>query len=128
MKFFITKHCQQRYIERVNNGLNVDDNVLFTILNKVSAGKDITNKIYDEIPRFILYLYEKYGELGQTIIKSDNIIFITKKRVGTNNLFDAITCYFDNNYLSQYKNTVLSREDIFIKIKEAKKKAKYAKI
>ncbi len=70
MKFFITKHCQQRYIERINNGLNVDDNVLFTILDKVNAGKDITNKIYDEIPRFILYLYEKYGELGQTIISS----------------------------------------------------------
>lgn len=128
MKFFITKHAKQRYIERVNNGLHIDDNVIYTMLDKIKAGKDITTKIYDDIPRYILFLYEKYKELGQTIIKSDDIIFITKKREGANHLYDVITCYIDNNYLSQFKNTSLRREEIFIKIKEAKKKAKHAKI
>lgn len=79
MKFWLTQHCKERYIERILNGLNTIDNLNISILKKIEAGKDITNKIYDECPRYILFLYEKYKELGITIIKSENILFITKK-------------------------------------------------
>jgi hypothetical protein len=70
-------------------------------------------------------LYEKYKELGITIIKSENILFICKKRKGTYDLYDVITCYYeDGNYLRQYKNTALSRDQIFLKIKEIKRNLK----
>lgn len=123
MKFWLTKHSKDRYVERILNGLNTVDNLNVTILKQISAGIDITNKVYDECPRYILYLYEQYGELGLTIIKSGNVLFITKKRKGTYNLYDVVTCYLeDGNYLRQFKNTALSREMIFIKIKEIKRK------
>ena len=123
MKFWLTQHSKERYVERVLNGLNTVDNLNVTILKQISAGVDITNKIYDECPRYILYLYEKYKELGLKIIKSGNVLFLTKKRKGTECLYDVITCYLENsNYLRQFKNTALSREMIFIKIKEIKRK------
>jgi hypothetical protein len=123
MKFWITLHARERYTERILNGLNNSDNLIISILNQIDSGKDIINKIYDECPRYILYLYEKYHELGLKIIKSDNILFITKKRKGTNDLFDVLTCYYDDEkYLKSFKNTALSRENIFLKIKEIKRK------
>jgi hypothetical protein len=125
MKFWLTQHSKERYVERILNGLNNHENLNVMILNHVSAGTDITNKVYDECPRYILYLYEKYKELGLTIVKSGNVLFITKKRKGTNNLYDVLTCYFDDGkYLRQFKNTALSREDIFLKIKMIKSKLK----
>lgn len=128
MKFWITSHARQRYIERINNGLNVSDNVLISMLKDVSAGKDITDKIYDEIPRYILYLHEKYKTCGQRLIKSGDNIFIVIKRDGTQNLYEVLTCFKNNeNFLRQFKNTALSREEIFLKIKEIKKKNKVLK-
>jgi hypothetical protein len=125
MKFWLTKHSKERYVERILNGLNTVDNLNITILKQISSGIDITNKVYDECPRYILYLYEQYGELGLTIIKSGNVLFITKKRKGTYDLYDVVTCYLeDGNYLKQFKNTALSRENIFIKIREIKSKIK----
>lgn len=91
MKFFITHHAGERYIERIRCGLNSANNNLFAeILTKLNTGKDITNKVFDEAPRYILYLYEKYKQLGLTIIQTDDIIFICKKRSGTQSLFDVI--------------------------------------
>lgn len=125
MKFWLTQHAKERYVERILNGLNNHENLNITILKQLSSGKDITNKIYDECPRYILFLYEKYKELGLTIIQNDNILFITKKRKGTHNLYDVLTCYFDNgSHLKQFKNTALTREEIFLKIKEIKRKLK----
>lgn len=121
MKFWLTQHSKERYVERILNGLNTVDNLNVTILKQISAGVDVTNKIYDECPRYILYLYEEYHELGLKIIKAGNVLFITKKRKGTEALYDVITCYLETgNYLRQFKNTALSRENIFIKIKEIK--------
>ena len=39
MKFNITKHCKNRYIERVLN-----------------TGKNITSQLSEKLPRFILYI------------------------------------------------------------------------
>jgi hypothetical protein len=125
MKFWLTQHSRERYVERILNGLNIIDNLNVTILKKISAGVDITNKVYDECPRYILFLYEKYNQLGITIIRSENILFITKKRKGTFDLYDVLTCYYeDGNYLRQFKNTALSRDMIFLKIKMIKGKLK----
>lgn len=108
--------------------MNTVDNLNVTILKHISAGVDITNKIYDECPRYILFLYEKYKELGINIIRSGHVLFITKKRKGTYDLYDVITCYhFCNDHLKQFKNTVLSREEIFLKIREIKRKLKHEK-
>ncbi len=125
MKFWLTQHAKERYKERVLNGVNSVDNLNVHILKIISAGVNITNKIYDDCPRYILFLYEKYKELGISIIKSDNILFIVKKRKGTYDLYDVITCYHNTeNHLKQFKNTALSREDIFFKISEIKRKLK----
>ena len=121
MKLIITNHCKERYVERINNGEFID---IVIILKLISSGKDITNKIYDEVPRYILYLYEKYGELGQRIILSSDIIFILRKKEGTFDTYIVLTCYKNENHLSQFKNTSLSREEIFIRIKLAKSKNK----
>lgn len=125
MRFWLTHHCKIRYVERVLNGNNNMENLNVTILKDISAGTDITSKVYDETPRYILYLYEKYKELGITIIRNKNILFIARKRKGTYNLYDVLTCYVDDgNYLRQFKNTALSREEIFLKIKLTKTKLK----
>lgn len=125
MKFWLTQHSKERYVERILNGLNTTDNLNVTILKQISSGVDITNKIYDECPRYILFLYEKYKQLGITIIRKDNVLFITRKRKGTYDLYDVITCYLeDGNYLKQFKNTALSRDQIFLKIKMIKSSLK----
>lgn len=121
MKFWLTQHSKERYIERVLNGQNSVNNINFHILDVLKTGRDITSQIYDECPRYILFLYEKYKALGITIIKSQNILFITKKRKGTYHLYDVLTCYYDTeNHLRQFKNTVLTRDQIFLKIKQIK--------
>lgn len=124
MKFWLTQHSKERYLERILNGLNTSENLTITMLKHLNNGVDITNKVYDECPRYILYLYEKYKELGLTIVKAGNVLFITKKRKGTYDLYDVMTCYpyDDGKYLKQFKNTALSREQIFLKIKEIKRK------
>lgn len=125
MKFFITHHAGERYIERIRGGINPTTTNLFTdMLKELSTGKDITNKIYDEVPRYILYLYEKYKQLGLTIIHSNQTLYICRKRPGTQNLFDVITCYNDHRHLEQFKNTAMSREEVFLKIKMIKKQLK----
>lgn len=124
MKFWITKHCKERYVERVCNGLNKFENLNIHILKELGFGKDITNKIYDEVPRYILFLYEKYKELGQKIYTVGDTIYVLKKRAGTNDLYEVLTCYNNHNHLEQYKKSTLSREEIFMKIKEIKKKLK----
>ncbi len=121
MSLWITSHCKKRYVERINDGKPVD---VIEILKAVSSGKDITDKIYTEAPRYILYLYEEYGGLGLKIVSNGDIIFILKKKEGTEKMFSVITCFKNINYLKQFKETSMSREDIFIKIKIAKSNLK----
>lgn len=124
MNIFITTHAKQRYRERfLDNSHNV--NILPIMLKDIHSGKDITQKIYNDVPRFILYLYEKYEELGITIIQSDDKIFLLKKKDKTIDCLYVITCIKSENYLNQFKNTSLSREDIFLKIKNIKSKLRF---
>lgn len=123
MKFWITQHSKDRFRERILNGQNTVDNLNVHMINILRTGTNITSQVYDECPRYILYLYEKYKELGIAIIRAQNILFITKKRKGTYNLYDVLTCYYNtDNYLRQFKNTALTRDQIFMKIKEIKRK------
>lgn len=123
-KFHISQHCRERYIERINGGVNVDTNILLTVLNKLLGGTDITNKVFDEAPRYILFLYEKYKDCKLTLIQNTDTIFVCKKRPGTDNLYDVLTCYSSHKHLDQFKNTTMSRADIFIKIKQIKTQLK----
>jgi hypothetical protein len=124
MKFFITQHAAERFVERIGR---VDGNLYAEILKNLSAGKDITMKTFDDAPRYILYLYEKYSSAGLKIIESNGTIFILKKREGTQDLFNVVTCYKTEAHIqktNQFKNSKYSRAEIFIKIREAKKKLK----
>lgn len=120
-KFNISKHARQRYIERILCGSNSKDNLLIEILNQLRNSQDITNKIFDETPRYILFLYEKYNCCKLTILQHKDILFICRKQEGTDNMLNIVTCYNSHNHLSQFKNSSLSREDVFLKIKIIKK-------
>jgi len=131
MKFFITQHAKERYVERIQNGLNSSNNLLLSILNDLNMAKDITDKIFRECPRYILALHEKYkSDISFRILQQEKKLFIVKKRPGTgtknsqtDGLFDVLTCYNEGiNYLINFKSTVLSNEEIYLKIKAIKKK------
>lgn len=126
MRFHISQHCQERWIERVNAGLNKDDHTLMKILHTLNDSKDITAKVFDDAPRYILYLYEKYKSCNVTIMSGNGVIFVAKKRKGAENMYDVLTCYVEHKHLDQFRNTSLKRSEIFIRISEAKKKYKNA--
>ena len=120
MKINVSKHCRERYKERIS-GENTDIKIL---LYQISHGKDITMKVYEEAPRYILFLYEKYKTASQKILLFENIIFILihDKNTDDNNI---ITCYRKTeNFLDAYKNCGLSRQIIYDKIALIKKKIK----
>lgn len=123
MKVQITNHAKQRYRERMLNGSH-DINILPLMLKQIREGKDITENIYDKIPRYILYLYEKYGELGQRIVRNGDEIFILKQPDKSIECVYVLTCIKNENYLSNFENTSLSRAEIFLKIKQIKSKLK----
>lgn len=116
MKFFITKHCKERYIERVLGGLNSSPNILFTIFSDLNSGKNITSELSEKLPRFILYLKERYGkDKGYNIIKNNNTLFIAIKRKGTDNLYDVVTCYIDIDIYSKF-STCLTNKEIYLRL------------
>lgn len=115
MKFYITKHCKQRYIERVLGNLNSKEDVLKSIFKDLNNSKNITSKLSTEVPRFILFLKDKYGSCN--IMKHDHILFICKKRKGAESLYDVVTCYIDKDDLSMFRNSVLTNEEIHLKLK-----------
>lgn len=122
MNFYITNHCKGRYLERVLNGNNICNNMLFTILSDLNSSINITSKLSTECPRFILYLKETYGnKQGYTIFKKDYTIFILVKRKGTEKLYDVVTCYIENDILKKFK-TVLSKQEVNLKLSLLKNK------
>lgn len=123
-KFFITQHAQQRYVERVHNGLNVSPNLIREMLDILKTSTDITSNLIDKNPRFLLYLLEKYGKTNFIFLRKDKMLFILNKRKGTMNLFDVLTCYFGDEKLKMFENSSMKREEIFMKIKLLKKKLK----
>ena len=119
MKFFITGHLKQRYIERVLN--NKETNNLCTdILKDCSASKNISSHVSNDNPRWLLYLMEKYKKRGIQILKKDDLYFIAYKREGTNDLYDVVTCYYGDETYNTFKKSSMKRSDIFLKIKQLK--------
>jgi hypothetical protein len=121
MKYNITRHCLSRYIERILGGLNNSPNIFKEILNCLNSGINITSKLSETHPRFILYIKERYGNKGYTFIKKNYCIFVLTKRKNTDNLYDVLTCYNENNSLKQFENSILSKDEIYIKLKNLKR-------
>lgn len=123
MKYNITKHCSNRYVERVLGGINITNNLYTQILKDLSGGINVTSKISEKHPRYILYIKERYGsDKGYNFIKSGNIIFILTKRKNTNELYDVLTCYIETGVTYKvFDNTVLSKDEIYYKLSNIKK-------
>jgi hypothetical protein len=122
MKFNITRHCKNRYIERVLGGLNNSPNIFLEILNMLNSATNITSKLSEENPRFILYLKERYGiDKGYNFLKKDNVIFVLSKHKGTKNLYEVITCYIKHKHIDKFKNTILSNDEIHLRLRQLKK-------
>ena len=125
MKFYITRHCSKRYLERVLNGLAITDNLLVTIFNDLNSSTNITSKVSEQYPRFVLYLKEKYGsDKGYNILKKNDTIFIATKNKDTKDTYNVLTCYIDSNMFETFNNTKLSKQDIYVRLAMAKTKFK----
>lgn len=123
MKYYITKHCKDRYLQRILNGNNITDNLLFTILDDLKSGKLITSEMSDKYPRFILYLKENYGsDKGYNFIQKENTIFVLCKRKGTESLYDVVTCYIESGVFESFNSTVLTDKEIYNRLALAKYK------
>lgn len=120
MRAFITQHCRNRYMERVGK----TPNSLQDIAKIVESGTDVTNKIFDAAPRFILHLYTKYKTANIKIIFKDGVHYITTKRKGADNLYDVMTCYQGDDRFKMYANSVIPRKEIYFQIGELKRKLK----
>lgn len=123
-KYRLTQHGLERYLERVKNGLNTSEKLLFEILNELKEAKDVTQTIFDTTPRYILYLYEQYKSANMKILKKNNVYYICKKRPNTESLYDVLTCYYGEDKFKMFQNSVLSRQQIFEKISKKKKELK----
>lgn len=121
MNFFITKHCKDRYKERVLGNNHVPD-ILMNILKELRNGTNVTSKFSEEYPRFILYLKERYTDKNYNFIKFNSTIYILTKRKGTSDLYDVLTCYTEGPQLTSFKNTSLNKTDIYIRLKLLKNK------
>ena len=117
MKFYITKHCKERYRERILGNTGIVNNLVIAILKDLNSGKNITSKLSTELPRFILYLKQQYGsDKGYNIIQKDHTFFILTKRKGTEDLYDVLTCYVEFETFKKFKHTVLTNEEIHFKL------------
>jgi len=118
MKFNITSHCKDRYRERVLGNTGVSDNLYKSILSDLNTGKNISSKLSTELPRFILYLKERYGsDKGYNIIQKGYTFFILTKRKNTVDLYDVITCYIEFDIYKKFSNTILTNDEIYLKLK-----------
>lgn len=91
--FRISKHAGRRYYERVDGGeADIFPADLYgRMLRDISSAKE--RKDYLSLPRFILWLYKKYGGVnGLAIFESENVCYITKKEKG-NNYRLIVTCW-----------------------------------
>lgn len=128
MRWDISKHARDRYLERVPVSMHTNQNTNISILESLRSSKDVTNKIFNEVPRYILYLYERYNELGLLIMRSsDGIIYLCRKKEGTFNTMSIVTCFMEDRYLDNFRNSAMSRQDVFFKISCIKKKLKKSK-
>jgi hypothetical protein len=118
MSYFITKHCKDRFLERIAPFSDVRE-----ILKIVYSGSDLTNTIFDKYPRYILYLYERYSECSIKIVQNGDVTFICKRRPDTQSTFDVMTCYRADSF-DKFGKTALPRQEIYLRIKIIKSKLK----
>lgn len=118
MKFYITSHCRNRYRERVLGNSNNQNDLLKVILKDLFSAKNITSKISTEVPRFTLFIKEKHGNCN--VLENNKTIFICKKRKETFDLYDVVTCYINKDNFKMFKGSVLSNEEIHLKLKMLK--------
>lgn len=51
-----------------------------SILKNINLGTDVTSKYSEQIPRFILYIKERYGsDKGYTLIRNEYTLYIATK-------------------------------------------------
>lgn len=118
MKFNITEHCAKRYKERILGNCNTSINLFKTILNDLNTGKNISSRLSEILPRFILYLKERYGsDKGYNIIQKGHTFFILSKRKNTADLYDVVTCYVEFDTFRKFSNTALTNDEIYLKLR-----------
>ena len=121
MKYFITTHAKNRYVERILTDSKL--NHYSEILKELSQSKNITSQLANDNPRFILYVKERYGcDKGYHFLKNNDNMFILTKRKNTNDLYDVLTCYKDEGKTDGFMNTKLNKEQIHLKLAILKSK------
>lgn len=119
MRYNITTHCKERYIERILNHAT-EGNLFVQILNDLKTSKNVTGEIANKVPRFILYVKERYGT-NINILENGEKVFILTKIKDTQESYSVLTCYNKNNYLDQFKKSHMSNEEVYHKLKMLKK-------
>lgn len=122
MRYDITRHCKDRYIERVLGNLNNSDNLFVEMLKNLSTATNITSKLSETCPRFVLYVKERYGSIGFNFLKKDHVIYVLTKHKGTKDLYDVITCYVESDALKKFENSALTNEQIYTRLRLVKTK------
>lgn len=121
MKYNITNHCKQRYIERILNHATAD-NLFKQMLEELNSSKNITGEIANKVPRFILYVKERYDNNVNILESKDKTIFILTKMKDTANSYAVLTCYNKHNYLKMFEKSHMSNEEVYHKLKLLKSK------
>ncbi len=128
-KFIFTQHFRERFSERILNqpDVNFVKGVDRLIMDDIKEAKE--KREYLNLPRFVLYLYEKYkGVNGVQIFESDNAIYVTKHEKGMGFNY-VLTCwnkksdyYFGPN--GMFRNSALPNKEIYNRIAEMKIKCR----
>lgn len=115
MTYTITQHCRERYIERILNFAKCE-NLLRQMLEELRNSKNITGDIANKVPRFILYVKERYGR-NINILENGETIYILTKVKDTANIYAVLTCYNKRNYLNMFENSQMTKEEIYHRLK-----------
>lgn len=121
MKYNITNHCKERYIERILNHAK-SENLFKVMLEELRWSKNITGEIANKVPRFILYVKERYDNNINILEYNNQTIFILTKVKDTQDTYAVLTCFNKHNYLDMFKNSHMSNEEIYHKLKLLKSK------
>lgn len=126
MKLYVTEHARQRYVERVCNGLNTSNNLLKLMMNNIYAAKEVSSQISNDNPRFILHIHEKFLRKGVKVFLHDNVYYIGLPGEGRSlGKTVIVTCYHEGgDRMRMFKESSMSRTEIFIRLKMVKKKLK----
>ena len=125
--FRFTDHVRQRYAQRILNEKNHNQikNLDSMIIHDI---KDASEKReYLNLPRFVLYLWEKYGGTKHTrIFESEKAIYIATKEPDKGYM-SVLTCWNKNDDYSFgakgiFRTSVLSNTEIYNRIAVLKTK------